>query len=67
MKVNSTVARHHAAGILDLIQTDLLPQAQLDQRSGGHHRSSYVYEYYEVLPFVALSCCAGVVGTSGST
>jgi hypothetical protein len=47
--------------ISDLIQTDLLPQSRLDQRSRGHHHSPYVYEYYEVLPLVALSCCAGVV------
>jgi hypothetical protein len=29
-KVISTVARHHDEGILDLIQTDLLPQSRLD-------------------------------------
>jgi hypothetical protein len=54
-------ARHRAAGIPDLIQTDLLPQSRLDQRSEGHHRSPYVYEYYEVLSLVALSHCPGVV------
>jgi hypothetical protein len=34
--------------------------------SGRNHRSPYVYEYNEVLPFVALSRCTGVVA-SGST
>jgi hypothetical protein len=46
----STAAHRHAARILDLIQTDLLLQSCLDQRSGGHHRSPYVYKYSEVLP-----------------
>jgi hypothetical protein len=71
-KVHSTTARCHAAcchaaGILNLIQTDLLSQSRLDQRSEGHHRSPYVYEYYEVLPLVALSHCFGVVATSRSS
>jgi hypothetical protein len=59
--INSTTARHRATTILDLIQTDLLLQSRLDQRSRGHHRSLYVYECYEVLPLVALSRCASVV------
>jgi hypothetical protein len=67
MKVNSTVARHQVAEILDLIQTDLLSQSRLDQKSRGHHCSPYVYEFYEVLPLVALSRCAYVVATSRST
>jgi hypothetical protein len=50
-----------------LIQTNLLLQSRLDQRSGGRHLSPYVYEYYEVLPLVALSHCASVVATSSST
>jgi hypothetical protein len=40
--------------IPNLIQTDLLLQSRLDQRPGDHRCSPYVYEYYEVLPFVAL-------------
>jgi hypothetical protein len=67
VKVNSTAARHCAARIPDLIQTDLLPQSRLDQRSGGHHHSPYVYKYYEVLPLVALSRCVSVVAISWST
>jgi hypothetical protein len=63
----STTACLHATEILDLIQTDLLPQSRLDQRSGGHHHSPYVYEYYDVSPLVALSRCTGVVAVSSST
>jgi hypothetical protein len=44
-----TTAQRSVAGILDRIQTDLLPQSRLDPRSGRSHRSSYVYEYYKVL------------------
>jgi hypothetical protein len=51
---------------LDLIQTDLLLQFRLDQRSGGLHRSPYVYESLEVLPLVAPGRCA-IVATSIST
>jgi hypothetical protein len=46
----STAACCHAEGILDLIQIDLLPQSWPGQRSGGHHRSLYAYDYSEVLP-----------------
>jgi hypothetical protein len=63
----SIAACRCAAGIPDLIQTDLLLQSRLDQRSGGHHHSPYVYEYSEVLPFVQPGRCAGVVATSSST
>jgi hypothetical protein len=62
----STAAYRRALGIPDLIQTDLLLQSRLDRRSGSHHHSSYVNEYYEVLPFVALSRSALVVAL-GST
>jgi hypothetical protein len=41
-KVNSSATRCRAARIPDLIQTDLLPQSRLDQRSGGYHRSPYM-------------------------
>jgi hypothetical protein len=46
---NSNAARQSDVGILDQIQTDLLPQSRLDPRSRRSHRSLYVYEYYEVL------------------
>jgi hypothetical protein len=45
---DSTAACQSAAGILDLIQTDLLPQSRLDLIQ-KELSSPYVYEYYEVL------------------
>jgi hypothetical protein len=56
----------HAVVLQDFVSDPnyQLPQSRLDQRSRGHHHSPSVYEYYEVLPLVALSHCIGVVTTS---
>jgi hypothetical protein len=69
--INSTTARRRATAILDLIQTDLLVQSQLDQRS---RRSSSFTVCVWVLWGAATcgtkslrQCCRTGVVASGST
>jgi hypothetical protein len=69
-EVDSTAARRSALGILDRIQTNLLPQSRLDPRSGRSHRSLFVYEYSGCCTCGARSlrryCRTGVVASRSS-
>jgi hypothetical protein len=60
-EVNSTTARHHAAGIPDLIQTDLLPQSRLDREIPEEVIVHHMCMKLRGVALVALIRCAGVI------
>jgi hypothetical protein len=60
-EVNSTAAHRRAAVIPDLIQTNLLPQSQLDQRDRKKSSFTVCVRVLGGAALVAPGCCARIV------